>query len=137
MSQKSPAKYFKWVEDVSPFTRDLIEVYNEDSNESYFLEVDVQYPKKLHDLRNDLPFFPERMKIIEKIEKLVPNVYDKEVHVIDKRNIKQTLSHGLVLKKEQRAINFNQIAWLKSNTDINTEVRKNAKQDFEKDFLRW
>ena len=81
-------------------------------------------------------FFPERMKIIEKIEKLVPNVYDKEVHVIDKRNIKQTLSHGLVLKKEQRAINFNQIAWLKSNTDINTEVRKNAKQDFKKDFLR-
>ena len=45
------------MEDVSPFTRDLIEVYNEDSNESYFLEVDVQYPKKLHDLRNDLPFF--------------------------------------------------------------------------------
>ena len=47
MSQKSTANDFKWVEDVSPFARDFIEDYNEDSNESNFLEVYVKYPKKI------------------------------------------------------------------------------------------
>ena len=41
----------------------------EESNEGYFFEVDVQYPENLHNLHNDLPFLPERMKI-EKVEKL-------------------------------------------------------------------
>ena len=50
--------------------------YNEESDKEYFLEVDVKYLKKSHDLHNDLPFVPERMKI-GKIEKLVTHLYDK------------------------------------------------------------
>ena len=54
---------------------------NEESDEGYFLEVNVQYPEKLHELHNDLPFLPERMKI-EKVEKLVTNLHDKTEYVI-------------------------------------------------------
>ena len=44
------------------------------------------------------------------------------------------MNHGLVLKKVQRAIKFNQNAWLKPYNDMNTDLRKRAKKDFEKDF---
>ena len=58
-----------WVDQryFSQFNEDFIKKYNKVSNEGYFLEVDVQYFEKLHDLHNDLSFLPERMKI-EKVE---------------------------------------------------------------------
>ena len=62
------------------------------------IEVDVQYPKNLYNFLNGLPSFCERMKI-EKVEKLVENLHDKEEYIIHIRNSKQTLNHGLVLKK--------------------------------------
>ena len=63
MSQKLPVNNFVWIEDTSPFNKDFIKSSNEESDEGYFLKVDVQYSEKLHELHNDLPFFPERMKI--------------------------------------------------------------------------
>ena len=63
-----------------------------------FSWVDVQYPKKLRELHNDLEFLPERMKI-EKIEKLVTNLHEKTEYAIHIRNLKQALNHGLILKK--------------------------------------
>ena len=68
-----------------------VENYKEDSHGGYFLEFDVQYPEKLYDLNNDLPFLPERMKI-EKVEKLVANLHDKKEYVIH-INLKQALNH--------------------------------------------
>ena len=41
----------------------FIKNYNEESDEGYFFEVDIQYLEKLHELHNDSPFLPERMKI--------------------------------------------------------------------------
>ena len=76
MSQKLPVNNFEWIKDTSQFNEDFIKNYNEESDEGYFLEVDVQYLEKLHELHNDLPFLPERMKI-EKVEKLVTNLHDK------------------------------------------------------------
>ena len=108
--------------------------YNEDKNQGYFLEVNVQYPKKLHDFHNDLLFLPETMNI-EKVENLQPTYTIKKEHVIHIRNLKQALNHGLVLKKVHRVIKFNQEAWLKPQIDINTKLRKNAKNDFKKDFF--
>ena len=70
MSQKLPVNNFKWIEDTSQFNKDFIKNYNEESDVGYFLEVDVQYPEKLDELHNDLPFLPERMKI-EKVENLL------------------------------------------------------------------
>ena len=98
------------------------------------LEVDVQYPEKLLELHHDLPFFSERMKI-EKAENLVANLRNKTQYVIHIRNLKEALNHGLVLKKVHRVIKFNQNAWLKPYIDMNTDLRKNTKNDFEKVFL--
>ena len=93
----------------SQFNEDLIENYNEESDEGYFLKSDLQYPEKLHELHNDLPFLPERMKI-EKVEKLVTNLYDKTEYVINIRSLKQPLNHGLILKKVHGVVKFNQKA---------------------------
>ena len=59
MSEKLPVDSFKWVENASQFDKDFIENYNEDSDEGYILEIDIQYPKELHDLHNDLDFLSE------------------------------------------------------------------------------
>ena len=63
----------------------------------YFFEVDIQYPKKLHQLHNGLPFLPERIKI-EKVEKLVTNLHNKTEYVIHIRNLKQAVNNGLALE---------------------------------------
>ena len=81
---------FERIEDTSQFNEDFIKNYNEKSDEGYFLDVDVQYPEKLHELHNDLPFLPERMKI-EKVEKLATNFHDKTEYVIHIRNLKEAL----------------------------------------------
>ena len=75
MPQKFPVEGFKWVKNTSQFSKDFIKNNKEGSDKEYFLELDVQYPKKTYDINNDLTFFPERMKI-GKVEKLVANLHD-------------------------------------------------------------
>ena len=130
MSQKLPVNDFKWVAETSQFNKDFIKIYNEDSNIGYFIESDVQYPEKLHEVQNDLQYLPERTKI-EKIEKLKANLQDKKEYVIQIRNLKQALNHGLVLKNVHKVITFNQKTCPKPYTDLNAELRK---LDFEKNF---
>ena len=77
MLQKLSVNDFKWVEDIFEFDESFIKNYHEESDEGYFLEVDFQYPEKLHDLHNDLSFLPERMKD-EKVEKVIANIHDKK-----------------------------------------------------------
>ena len=60
----------------------------------------------------------------------------KKSYVVYIRSLKQPLNHGLILKKVHRVIQFNLEAWLKEYIDMNTEVRKQAKNDFEKDFFK-
>ena len=103
--------------------------YNEESDEGYFLEVDVQYLEKLQEIHNDLPFLLERIKI-EKVEKLVVNLHGKTECDIHIRNFKKALNHGLVLKNIDKVIKFSQNAWLKPYIDMNTDLRKKAKKDF-------
>ena len=62
MSQKLTVNDFKWVEETSQLNEDFIKSYNEDSGIGYVTEVDVKYPEKLHELHNNLLFFPETMK---------------------------------------------------------------------------
>ena len=64
MSQKLPVNGFKWVKILSRFNERFIKNYNENSDIGYFLEVDIDYPKELFNLHKDLPFLPERKKLI-------------------------------------------------------------------------
>ena len=135
MPQKLPVNNFKWVEDVSRMNEEFIKNYNENSSKGYFLEVDVKYPKKLHDLHSDLPFLPKRIKI-DKCKKLVCDLQNKKKYVVHIKSLKQALNNGLKLKKVHRIIEFSQKAWLKSCIDMNTELKKLAKDDFEKDLFK-
>ena len=95
----------------------------------------MEHPKKLFNHHKDLPPLPKRKKI-KKCEKLVCTVQDKENYIVHIRTLKQDLNLGLILKKVPRVIQFNQKVWLKPYIDINTKLRKEAKNDFEKDFLK-
>ena len=86
-------------------------------------------------LHSDLPFLLDRMKV-NKVKKLVCNVTDKENYSIHIAALKQALNHGLKLIRVHSVISFRQEAWLKSYIDLNTELRKNAKNEFEKDFYK-
>ena len=99
------------------------------------MEVDVKYPKRLHKSHSDLPFLSERMEI-NKCKKLVCNLFNKKKYVTHINSLKQALNHGLKLKKIHRVIEFNQDPWLEPYIDMNTELRKAAPNDFEKDFYK-
>ena len=134
MSQKLPVNGFKWIEDTPKINEEFIKNYDGNNGKGYILEVDVKYSKKLHDIHSDLPFLPKRMKI-DKCKKLVCNLRNKKKYVVHIKSLKQTLNHGLKLKKIHRIIEFNQEAWLKAYIETNTELRKLAKNDFEKDLF--
>ena len=135
MSQKFSVNGFEWVEDLSQFKEDFIKNYDENSDEQYFLEVDVKYPKNSFNLHRDLPFLPERKKV-GKFNNLVHDFHDKKNYVVHIKALKQALNHGLILKKVHRVIQFNQKAQLKPYIDMNTELKKEVKNDFEKDFFK-
>ena len=99
------------------------------------MEVDVLYPKKLHDKHNDLPFMCGRMKI-GGVDKLVADLYYKKRYVIHIRELQQALGHGLVLERIHRTIEFKQSPWMKEYIAFNTKLRTAAKDDFEKDFYK-
>ena len=111
MSQKLPIIGFKQVEDLSQFNEDFIKNYYENSDIGYFLEVDVEYSKKLFNLHKDLPFLPERKELfglhkdllsildrkkLENVEKLLGDIEDKKKYVIHIRALKQALNDAVI-----------------------------------------
>ena len=86
MLQKLPVNNFEQIKNTSQINEDFVKNYNEESDEGYFLKFDVQHLKKLHELHNDLPFLPERIKI-EKVEKTVGDLHNKTDYAIYKRNL--------------------------------------------------
>ena len=115
----------------------------------------MEYPPELHHLHNDDPLAPEKMVVkpevlsdysreileregmtIGKVEKLIPNLRDKEEHVLHYRNLQLYLSLGLKLKKIHRALKFSQSNWLEPYIAFNTKKRAGAKNAFEKDFFK-
>ena len=134
MSKKLPVNGFKWI-DNNEINEEFIKHYNENNDKGYILEGDVKYPKRLHELHRDLPFLSERMEI-NKCKKLVCNLSNKKKYVTHINLLKQALNHGLTFKKIHRVIELNQKQWLKPYIDMNTELRKAAKNDFEKDLFK-
>ena len=83
MSKKIPTNGFKWLdtsETSNKINEGFIKNYNKNDNKGYILEVDVKYPKRLHELHSDLPFLSERMEV-NKCKKLVCNLFNKKTYV--------------------------------------------------------
>ena len=97
--------------------------------------MDVEYPRNLHMVHSDLPFLTERMKI-NKCTKVVCNLNDKEYYRVHIFALKEALNHRLRLKKVHGVAQFRQEYWLKPYIDMNTELRKHAKNDFENGFFK-
>ena len=154
MNQYLPTGNFKWMSDKEIKQIDLRK-YKADGKKGLILEVDLEYPQELHDMHNDYPICPERVKmsndmlsgyckkIAEKykisiglVSKLIPTLRDKIEYMLHYRNLQLYLDLGLKIKKTHRVLKFDQSPWLKQYIDFNTEKRKNAKNSFEKDFFK-
>ena len=134
MTEKLPVRGFKWVNNISKIDEDFVKDYNKNNNKGY-VDVDVDYPSKLQNLHSDLPFLTERM-VINNTKKLVCNLNNKKNYIVHINVLKQALDHGLKLRKVHRVIEFEQEVCLKEYIDVNTELRKKATNDFEKDFFK-
>ena len=126
MCKPLPTSNFKWMDD------DELTSWKK---HTCILEVDLEYPKELHDLHNDYPLAPERL-VLGKVEKLVPNLNDKIKYVIHYENLKLYESLGLKITKIHRGIKFEESPWLKKYIDLNTDLRSKANNEFEKDFFK-
>src|SRR5437870_3866960 len=151
MVQSMPCGVFKWIE-----PEDFkLENDTNNSKEGHILEVDLEYPKELHDLHNEYPYCPKHMSVKDemlseyckvvwdknsvkcgKLTKLIPTLYNKEKYIVHARNLKQAVDAGLVLKRIHRVLEFEQKPWMKEYIDFNTEKRKLAENDFEKNFFK-
>ena len=141
MSKKLPVREFTWAKKPLIYTKQAIKMYDENNDYGTILEVDIEYPTMVRIKHKDLPFLPyspllPKRKKINKIHKLVTTLEDKEKYAIHISALKQALDHGLKLKKVHRVIEFKQEAWLKSYIDMNTNLRKDPKNDFQKDFFK-
>jgi len=151
MSQHMPYGGFKWV---NP-TIDGLDRLTSTSDIGRIYEVDVSYPAKLHDAHNDLPFLPQSsIPSGSKVKKLMATFDMKTNYLIHYRNLQQALKNGLIVEKVNilcliivwiififllqvhRVLEFKQSAWLAEYISMNTELRKKAKNDFEKDFFK-
>ena len=135
MSKKLPTHGFKWMtckETETLFEQQELHTWNKTP---CFLEVDLQYPEKLHDLHNDYPLCPEGVKCKNNVEKLIPNLRDKKKYVLHYKNLIQCIRYGMKLTRIHRGIKFVESEWLKPYIDMNTKLRTKAKNNFEKDFL--
>jgi hypothetical protein len=126
MSKPLPTHGFKWM-DESKLTNW--------KNFPCILEVDLEYPTELHDLHNCYPLAPENIKI-GNVQKLTPNLNNKTKYVVHYENLKLYESLGLKITKIHRGIKFEESLWLKKYIDLNTKLRTEAKNNFEKDFFK-
>ena len=86
------------------------------------LEVDLEYPKELHDLHNDYPLAPEMLKV-NNVEKLAPNLYNKSNYIIHPESLKPYEKLGLKISKIHRGIKFVESNWLELYIMKNTNLR--------------
>ena len=154
MSQYLPTGNFKWLTKEQIKKTNLAN-YSEEHDEGLLLEVDFDYPQELHDLHNDYPLAPEKLKVNKnmlseycqkisekfnissgQVHKLITTLGKKEKYVLHYRNLQLYLNLGLKLKKVHRVLQFNQSPWLKKYIDFNTNKRTLSKNDFEKNFFK-
>ena len=137
MSCKLPYGDFEWVKGEDLSINDIMK-YNEETDDiAYVLEVDLEYPDELHELHNDYPLACERYQPKgDNCYKLCGTFHDKKDYIVHIKNLQLYLKLGLRLKRINRAVRFSQSSWLKEWIDLNTNFRKVAKNDFEKDYFK-
>ena len=150
ISEYLPYGEFESLKNVDSF--DVISI-NEKSDVRYILEVDLEYPNKLHELYNDYPLDPEKLTVtnyilsnycksiadkdeikVSDVKKLIPNLGNKTKYVVHYRNLQLYLSLGMKLTKIHRVLQFKQSDWMKKYIDFNTKKRMCATNDFERLF---
>ena len=104
-------------------------------NMSCIVEVDLEYPYQLHDLRNDYSLVPKSIKV-KKVDKLNPTLNDKTMCVVHHQNLKLYKNFGLNITKINQRIKFKENAWLQKYINLNRKLRFEAKNEFEGDFFK-
>ena len=154
MTQYLPYGGFEWMTEEEINNFDLSSV-KKDSPEGYILELDLEYPSELHDYFDDYPPAPEKLKVtndmlskycsdiankhgirVGEVNKLIPNLGNKKNYVIHHRNLQLYISLGMEMTKFHRILKFKQSDWMKKHINFNTEKRKNAYNNYEKNFFK-
>ena len=119
-------------------------------------EVGIEIPKELHDKFVDYRLCPEIKSINEDIlseyqkylndklnikynstdKKLILDLLPKKNHKVYYKNLEYYLKLGIKVTKVHRILTFDEKSFLKQHIDINTELRKNSKNDLEKDLFK-
>ena len=154
MSESQPYGGFKWLTKQQLDEFDITQIPDE-TEVGYILEVDLEYPPELHDLHSDYPLAPESTLITEDqlspyqtsllhdlnmkagtTKKLIPNLHNKSKYVTHYRNLQLYIKYGMKITKIHRILQFKQRPWMKPYITFNTDMRKKARNSFEKDFFK-
>lgn len=137
MMQCLPLDNFQW-DSVDEFTTERIMNILDESSTGYIFEVDLDYPQDLHDLHKDYPFCAENRCVphTKNEKKLLLTLFHKKNYVIHYKMLKCALRNGLVLNKVHKVLKFNQSQWLKPYIMLNTELRTQATNEFEKNLYK-
>ena len=153
MSKKLPLRGFRWAGDRDIAAFDLFPSHNWDGDVACFLEVDLEYPP---DVEHDMyPLAPEHLTIKEAMispksreylvaagsrfvesSKLVTHLGPRRSYVLHVKNLQFYVAHGMVLAAIHRVLFFHQDAYLEPYIRMNTELRAQARNDFEKDYYK-
>ena len=135
MCESLPVGNFKMYDNNLDKIVTQLQNWKSNSKKGYIIEVDLEYPKELHDLHNSYPLAPEKIKV-DKISKLIPTLYDKKNYICHIKNLQLYIDLGLKIKKIHRILESDQKPWMKGYIEFNTELRKKATNAFEKDFFK-
>ena len=152
MSEKLPTADYRWAD---VMTVEQLRDFEANGDKGLFVEVDIHYPKELHDRHNDYPMAVEsklvKMDMLspytralyeatgrkeDTVPKLVPNLEDKVNYVCHIKNLQQMMKEGLVVTKVHKILEFTQHDWLRTYIEFNSGKRAKAKSEFEKSFFK-
>ena len=140
MSQHLPLGDYQWIDEweITLLQQNILGI-SDTNSKGYILEVDLEIPNELHDKFSDFTLCPERLFTSAKKSippKLIATLHNKNKYIVHYRYLKTLLKNGFKLTKIHRAISFYQEPWMKKYIELNTERRKTAKSDFEKNFYK-
>ena len=140
MSQHLPTHGFKWMKNLTK--EKIYEILDKANhsmsnpyNKGYIFEVDLEYPEHLWDEHNDYPLAPEKINV-NGVEKLISHFKPRKNYVVHYRTLRQYLELGMKITAFHRGISFYQSPWMEPYIRKNTELRKCASNNFEKDFFK-